>query len=322
MAEGSDEIIIERPLPPISVSRTPNSITISWKKPIARNTDIEDYKISFKEVSKSRFKENTVPCTCSSYEASGLKVNTTYIFKVQAISDDAESEFSEEVAFVTSSDTATNQINPSNRPSQPACYDRESHSITIMWDHPIRHQYPIDEYEIWYSQVLDDRSRSPTWHRVRTREMVGLFNVEGLKENTRYEFFVRAVSTIIEHHIPIEKFSINSEHSEPIKTKTSFASVLLRHDDTQKIKPKHIRRTADNFLTSFVRSPFRDLKQMMHLPPRSLTYLPLFKIKSYRKEEDKVHKIRRVILGIYLFLYLFVYILSKTYQGIYTSQNF
>ena len=193
-SEISEVSIGIRTLPPVpsqpgqpqAVHITRDKITITWAKPRENTEYIHNYTIHYKSLQKSNSHGWTTVKTESAMEVlvvSGLEINTSYIFKVQAESVDGTSKESQ------ISNAVQTLVPVPSKPGQPVAVSVTSKSINLIWAKPA--QYP--EYVTMYC-VSYCSQESKEWLSLHVDGEKESVTITGLSPKTTYLFKVQAQS--------------------------------------------------------------------------------------------------------------------------------
>ena len=234
MSEVSTGIHTLPPMPsqpgqPQAVHISHDKITITWAKPQENAEYIHNYTIHYKSLQKSNSHGWTTLKTNNAMEVlvvSGLEINTSYIFKVQAESVDGASEESE-----TSNAVRTVVPIPS-KPGQPVAVSVTSKSINLIWAKPAQYPEYITNYCVSYRS-----QESKEWLSLHVDGEKETVTVTGLSPKTTYLFKVQAQS--------------KTESSETSEVSTAIC--ILPPDPTQPGQPQALNISHDEITITWAK---------------------------------------------------------------------
>ena len=187
MSEVSMTICTSLPVPsppgqPQAVNITHNTITITWAKPQEYAEHVQNYTIHYiRKSDKHGWRTVKTERVVEVLVVSGLEVNTSYIFKVQAESVDGASEVSQ-----TSNVIKTRCPVPS-QPGKPKCKNKAHDRITLCWPKPNEYYENVECYKISYSDNKKEKTKI-------TDGRVEEIEIDGLDPQKGYYFKVKAKS--------------------------------------------------------------------------------------------------------------------------------
>ena len=192
MSEVSTAICLLPPDPtqpgqPQAVNISHDEITVTWAKPQENAEYIQNYTIHYKSLLKSDHHVWTKVKTESAMEelaVSGLEVNTSYIFKVQAESVDGPSKESE------TSNVIQTLVPIPSKPGQPKSVSVTHNSINLKWTKPTQYSEYVMNYHVSYCP----QKQSKEWLSLRVQGEKETVTVTGLSPKTTYLFKVQAQS--------------------------------------------------------------------------------------------------------------------------------
>ena len=192
MSEISTGIRTLPPVPsqpgqPQAVHISHDKITITWAKPRENAEYIHSYTIHYKSLQKSDRHGWTTVKTESAMEVlvvSGLEINTSYIFKVQAESVDGPSKESE------TSNVIQTVIPIPSKPGQPKAVSVTHNNISLKWTKPTQYSEYVMNYHVSYCS----QKQSKEWLSLRVQGEKETVAVTGLFPKTTYLFRVKAQS--------------------------------------------------------------------------------------------------------------------------------
>ena len=193
MSEVSTAICILPPDPtqpgqPQAVNISHDKITITWAKPQENAEYIQNYTIHYKSLQKSDTHGWTTVKTESAVEkliVSGLEVDTSYIFKVQAESVDGPSKESE------TSNVIQTLVPIPSKPGQPKSVSVTHNSVSLKWTKPTHYSEYVMNYHVSYCS----QEQAKEWLSLCVQGEKESVAVTGLSPKTTYLFKVQAQST-------------------------------------------------------------------------------------------------------------------------------
>ncbi len=186
----------------IARTSTTNSMNLSWTDIYSNETGFEVHR-SFEANKNFKQIALTQPNVTSHIDKS-LKANTTYYYKIRALSDRGNSEFT----MAISSSTA--MLPPNNLKVKMKSFDE----LVLSWDDDFDDELG---FEIQRSKQNDQNFKSIK----TTNKDVISFNDKNLKSNTKYFYRIRALTP-----------SVNSDFSEPSDESTDiFHHVITVKND-------------------------------------------------------------------------------------------
>ena len=196
--------IPSKPGQPKAVSVTYTSVSLKWAKPKQHSEYVMKYCVKCSSEGKQSEEWYSLQLTGTREHVvvNRLCPNTTYLFKVQAISKNGSSEMSE-----VSKPICTPSPVPSQT-GQPILSDATHDKITITWGKPRENAEYIQSYAIHYKSL--QKSNRHGWTTVKTENAVEALVISGLEINTSYVFKVQAESPY--------GSSKESEPSTPLQT--------------------------------------------------------------------------------------------------------
>ena len=175
-----------QPGQPQAVHISHDKIKITWAKPQLYAEFVQNYTIHYipiKNISSTTWWTTVnTESAVEEFEISGLEVNTSYLFKVQAKSVDRSSEYSE-----TSSEIQT-AIPIPGKPEQPKIVSVTYNSVSLEWAKPTQYSEFVTSYQGYYfSQEEPEKQKSFI-------EVEEKLTVTGLSPETMYVFRLHAQS--------------------------------------------------------------------------------------------------------------------------------
>ena len=193
-----------QPGQPQAVKISHDEIAITWAKPQENAQYIQNYTIHYISLQKSDRHGWTTVKTENAVEVlvvSGLEINTSYIFKVQAESVDGHSKESE------ISNVIQTLVPIPSKPGQPEAVSITHDRVELKWAKPTQYAEYVANYHVSYSS---QQEQSKEWRSFTVNGVEDNFTVTGLLPKTTYLFKVQGANKSGSSEI--------SEVSEPICT--------------------------------------------------------------------------------------------------------
>ena len=188
MSEVSKPICTSTPIPsqpgqPRSINKSHDKITITWAKPQFYAEFVQNYTIQYIPITNTTWWTTVnTESAVEEFEISGLEVNTSYLFRVQAESVDGSSKYSE-----TSSEIQTTIPIP-GKPEQPKVLSVTHNSVSLEWAKPAQYSEFVTNYQGYYFSQEEPEKQKPF---IEVEEKL---TVTGLSPETMYVFRLHAQS--------------------------------------------------------------------------------------------------------------------------------
>lgn len=175
---------LNMPGKPMAENITSTSISLKWISPVKTTGDIDCYEIKYKvrDALIKRWSSVWTKRNETNVLLDELKVNTSYSIKVRPMIEGEDGPFSETVTAET-----TCKI---NSPGIPQKITSTSTQIAISWLEPDDSNDPQGSH---YEVRFREQNSGTKWQSIYTDNWHNKVEVLNLKENTFYEFKVRAL---------------------------------------------------------------------------------------------------------------------------------
>ena len=163
MSEVSKPICTSTPIPSQpsqlrSINKSHDKITITWAKPQFYSELVQNYTIQYiliKNTSSTTWWTTVnTESAVEEFEISGLEVNTSYLFKVQAKSVDGSSEESETSEIQTT-------IPIPGKPELPKVVSVTHNSVSLEWAKPTQYSEFVINYQGYYFSQEEPEKQKP-----------------------------------------------------------------------------------------------------------------------------------------------------------------
>ncbi len=195
----SDEVLVHTAegaptMPPEDIhmaTLSSQSIKVTWASPplVSANGVIKGYKVVYGP-SVTWYDPSTHDTKISSdteAELTGLKKYTNYSVQVLAFTNGGDGVKSPVATSITEQDIP-------GPPSSVKALAMSGDSILVSWQEPEEPNGIILQYMVYMKELSRSRDTAPRSQRVNSLQMS--YQVDNLAENTRYEFWVSAITTI------------------------------------------------------------------------------------------------------------------------------
>lgn len=176
-----------------------SSVQLQWENQIDNIDDLVNYEVRYKKNSAGDKKWSSVATegTENNITILDLAENTKYDFKVRAIFEDDDGQFSHPpVTISTLSKVAeikskgSSVLDKANMPGKPIMIKSTVDSVCVQWTPPAPIVGIVDSYELRYK---DSDPSVKKWNSKWTDNDETILTVTELKENNSYDIRVRAI---------------------------------------------------------------------------------------------------------------------------------
>ena len=225
----------DQPGVPCAVSKTHNSLQLSWGKPKYGSDSVQSYKVSYRSVDDPPDQWSTQTSSEEYAVLTKLTPGSLYCFKVTA-----------ESAVGSSRVVGAEFMLPPDQPGRPCTTEVTPNSIQLRWNKPERGTDSVQYYTVWYHSV---DIQSDQWSSQSTTYAQEFALLTGLVPNRFYYVKIQAVSSVGSSPYSELSDSIETLLSPPGKphaTNVTHNSVQLCWE-----KPKHGAECVQMYTVSY-----------------------------------------------------------------------